>query len=184
MVILASSSPRRKELLKKLIPDFEVIPADIDENESFVSPYNLPYDLSKRKAYEVFKSHPDDVVIACDTIVIFNDEIFGKPLNEADAKRMLKSLSNNSHVVLSGYTIISKNFEVSKTIKTTVLFNKLDEELIDSYIASGSPMDKAGAYGCQDKDYPLVSSIVGSFDNVMGFPSESIKRDLKRLRVI
>ena len=184
MIILASSSPRRKMLLSKIIPNFIIETSDIDEEETFLSSESLSYDLSKLKAYEVFHKHPHDVVIACDTVVIFNGIIFGKPKDEEDAFRMLKILSSNKHVVLSSYTIISKNFEVSKTIKSFVYFNKLDDDKIRRYIASGSPMDKAGSYGCQDKEFDLIKKIDGSVDNVMGFPTEAIKKTLKDFKVI
>lgn len=93
---------------------------------------------------------------------------------------MLKNLSNNHHVVLTSYTIISKDYETNKTVKSVVYLNDLSEETIEKYIASGSPMDKAGAYGCQDEEFNLIKKIVGSFDNVMGLPTESITRDLKK----
>ena len=99
----------------------------------------------------------------------------GKPKSVEDAKRMLRSLSGEKHVVISGYTYISKEKEVTRTVRTYVYFNKLSEELIDKYVASGSPMDKAGAYGIQDSDFNLVNHIEGSFDNVIGLPVEDIQ---------
>lgn len=184
MIILASTSPRRKQLLKKIVDDFKIESADIDENEEFLTPDFLSYDLARLKAYEVYRKFPDDIVIACDTIVIFNGEIYGKPKDKIDAYRMLKNLSNNHHVVLTSYTIISRNFEINRTVKSTVYLNDLKEETIKNYIASGSPMDKAGAYGCQDEEFNLIRKIVGSFDNVMGFPTESISRELKKFNLI
>ena len=184
MIILASSSPRRQQLLKKITSDFKICVSNIDENEPFLSSSTLSYDLPKLKAYEIYKNNPDDVVIACDTIVVFNNKVFGKPRDEKEAKEMLTSLSNNTHIVLTSYTIISKYFEISRTIKSRVTFNSLSEKTIDEYIKTGSPMDKAGAYGCQDERFNLIKNINGSFDNVMGFPTESIKKELKRLRVL
>lgn len=184
MIILASTSPRRKQLLKKIVDDFQIQGADIDENEDFLTPDFLSYDLARLKAYEVYRKFPNDVIIACDTIVVFNEEIYGKPKDKDDAYRMLKNLSNNHHIVLTSYTIISKNFEINRTIKSTVYLNELDEKTIEKYIATGSPMDKAGGYGCQDEQFNLVKKIVGSFDNVMGFPTESIARELKKFNII
>lgn len=185
MFILASKSPRRKEILSKIIKDFEIIEAHIDERSVNLPAYQLSYDLCKRKAYDVFSSHLNDVVIACDTIVVYKGEIFNKPADEKDAYRMLKTLSNNHHIVLSSYTIISKDFEINKTVRSDVYFNDLSDELITSYIKSGSPMDKAGAYGIQDNEkYPLIKKIIGSFDNIKGLPIEDLTKDLKRLKLI
>jgi septum formation protein len=177
MFILASKSPRRQELIKKLVPDFICISPDVDENIT-CSPSALPSEISKLKAYKVFASHPDDVVLACDTIVINDGEIYGKPKNYEDAKRMLKALSGKTHIVLSGYTLISKEKEITRTIKSKVTFNELSEQTISSYLASGSPFDKAGAYGIQDSSFHLIKKIAGSFDSVMGLPTEDIKKYL------
>lgn len=175
MLILASKSPRRKELLRKICDDFAIISPDIDENESRKNPHDHPLDVSRLKAYEVFKKHPHDDILACDTVVIIDSLILGKPQDEIDAYRMLRMLSGKRHIVLSGYTFINSSKEISRTVKTEVYFKELSDELITSYIKTGSPFDKAGAYGIQD-GFDLVDHIVGSFDNVMGFPSEDIKK--------
>ena len=175
MIILASASPRRKELIKMLTNDFIVIPSDVDESIIHTEPHALPAELSKLKAYSIFSSYPNDTVIACDTIVILDGKIMGKPKSKEDAKRMLQELSNRKHVVISGYTYINKEKEITRTVRTYVYFNKLSEETIDAYIKSGSPMDKAGAYGIQDEEFNLVNHIEGSFYNVVGFPVEDIK---------
>ena len=175
MLILASESPRRKELIKKIVKDFTVIPANIDESSLHIPPHDLPGELSKLKAYDVFAKYPNDEVLACDTVVILHGELMGKPKSKEDAKRMLKALSGEKHVVISGYTYISKEKEVTRTVRTYVYFNNLSDELIDEYIATGSPMDKAGAYGIQDEKFNLVHHIEGSFDNVIGLPVEDIR---------
>ncbi len=181
MLILASSSPRRQELLRLITDDFIVIPSKYDESlHPNLDNADLAYDLARLKAYQVYKSHVDDIVLACDTIVVLKDEVLGKPKDEEDAKRMLRLLSGKKHVVLSGYTIISKKYEISKTIKTNVYFNKLSESQIEEYIKKHQPLDKAGAYGIQD-DFPLISHIEGSYYNVMGLPIEDIKRSLRLL---
>ena len=175
MIILASKSPRRRELIKKLTNEFTVIPSDVDESLLVTTPHDLPGELSKLKAYSIFSKYPNDTVLSCDTVVILNNELMGKPHSEKEAKEMLKKLSGKKHVVISGYTFINKNVEITRSVKTYVYFNELSDELIDAYIKSGSPMDKAGAYGIQDREFNLVNHIEGSFDNVMGLPTEDIK---------
>lgn len=174
MIILASESPRRRELIKKITNEFTVIPANIDESVLHIAPHDLPGELSKLKAYDVFAKYPNDKVLACDTVVILDGELMGKPHTKEKASEMLHKLSGRKHVVISGYTLISKDKEITRTVRTYVYFNKLSDELIDRYIASGSPMDKAGAYGIQDKEFDLVNHIEGSFDNVIGLPTEDI----------
>ena len=176
MIIVASESPRRKELIKKITKEFTVIPANIDESVLHIPACDLPGELSKLKAYDIFAKYPNDKVLACDTVVIIDGQILGKPHSKEQASEMLHKLSGRKHVVISGYTIISKEKEVTRTVRTYVYFNKLSDELIDAYIATGSPMDKAGAYGIQDKEFDLVNHIEGSFDNVIGLPTEDIKQ--------
>ncbi len=176
MIILASESPRRKELIKKIVKDFTVIPANVDESSLHIPACDLPGELSKLKAYDVFAKYPNDTVLACDTVVILDGVVMGKPHTKEKASEMLHKLSGKRHVVISGYTFVNKNVEITKTVRTYVYFNKLSDELIDKYIATGSPMDKAGAYGIQDKEFDLVNHIEGSFDNVMGLPTEDIKK--------
>lgn len=176
MIILASESPRRKELIKKLTSDFTVIPANIDESVLHIPACDLPGELSKLKAYDVFAKYPNDTVLACDTIVVLDGEVMGKPHTKEKASEMLHKLSGKKHVVISGYTFISKEKEITRTVRTYVYFNKLSDELINKYIESGSPMDKAGAYGIQDKEFDLVNHIEGSLYNVIGLPVEDIKK--------
>lgn len=173
MFILASSSPRRKELLKKLIPEYAILVPDVDERILDLSPSDLAAEESKIKAYAISSLHPHDEVLACDTIVVLDGKILGKPKDEADAITMLKEESGKRQIVLSGYTYIGKGKEITRTVATEVYFNELSDELIRDYVATKKPLDKAGAYGIQD-GYPLVDHIVGSFDNVMGLPTEDI----------
>ena len=175
MIILASESPRRRELIKKITKEFTVIPANIDESVLHIPACDLTGELSKLKEYDVFAKYPNDKVLACDTVVIIDGQILGKPHSKEQAKEMLQRLSGRKHVVISGYTIISKEKEITRTVRTYVYFNKLSDELIDAYIATSSPMDKAGAYGIQDREFDLVNHIEGSFDNVIGLPTEDIK---------
>lgn len=182
MLILASSSPRRKLLLKKVVEDFSICVPDYDERSLHLPPESLALEESKMKAYAVFSSHPQDEILACDTIVVLKGKVLGKPKDEEDAIAMLLEESGQIQTVLSGYTYLREGKEISRTVATKVLFNPLTEAQIREYVATKKPLDKAGAYGIQD-DYPLIASIQGSFDNVMGLPTEDlIKHVLPFLR--
>ncbi len=183
MLILASSSPRRRELLHQVTSEFKVIAPQIDEKSIRASDSGLPLEISKMKAYEVFLKHSKDTILACDTIVYFKKRKLGKPTTPEEAKTMLRLLSGQTHKVISGYTLMASGFEVNRTVVTKVTFNLLDEALIDAYVNSGSPMDKAGAYGIQDEAFPLVKKIEGSYHNVMGLPLEDILSVIKKLRI-
>lgn len=179
MFILASSSPRRKELLKKLIDDFVIISPNIDERilDSSFSPAKLSLEESKIKAYSIKASHPDDEILSCDTIVVLDGAALGKPLDEKDAFEMLKKESGKKQVVLSSYTYIGKGKEISRTVRSYVYFNELNDEQILSYIKNYQPFDKAGSYGIQD-NAGLISRIEGSYDNIMGLPTEDIAKHI------
>lgn len=179
MLILASQSPRRRELLQLITDDFSVIPADIDEDVVVKVPSDLAKELSKMKAYEVFKTHQNDTILAVDTIVVIDGKVLGKPRSKAEARRMLETLSGRKHHVISGYTLLNQTREINANAVTEVYFNSLDDETIEKYIESGSPFDKAGAYGIQDESFKLVDRIVGSYYNVMGLPVEELKKYLK-----
>ena len=178
MFILASGSPRRKELLRKIVEEFVIIVPNVDESLLHVDAKDLPAEESKAKAYAIASLHPEDEVLACDTVVVLDGEVLGKPKDEEDAKAMLRRQSGRKEIVLSGYTYIGRGKEITATVATEVYFNELSEELIEAYVQTKSPLDKAGAYGIQD-GFPLIKEIRGSFDNVMGLPTEDI---LKRLR--
>ena len=176
MIILASQSPRRRELIKNITTEFTVIPSNVDESIIHVPACDLPGELSKLKAYDIFNRYPNDIVLACDTVVILEGEVLGKPHTPEKAKEMLRKLSGKKHVVISGYTYVSREKEITRTVRTYVYFNKLSEELIDKYVATGSPLDKAGAYGIQDKEFDLVNHIEGDYNNVIGLPVDDIKK--------
>ena len=181
MFILASSSPRRKELLAKLIKNYTIIVPNVDERSLDLPPNELAAEESKLKAYAISALYPNDEVLACDTIVVLDDKILGKPADEEDAKRMLRAQSGKRQIVLSGYTYIGKGKEITRTVATEVYFKELSDELIVDYVKNKKPLDKAGAYGIQD-GYPLVDHIEGSYDNVMGLPTEDIARHVFNLR--
>lgn len=181
MIILASQSPRRKELLSKLINEYEIIPSDIDES---LYPIN---ELSLRKAMDIAKKYPNDIIIAADTLVYLDNEILGKPHNENEAIKMLKKLSNRKHEVKTLYTIycLNKKIEITKEVVSEVYFNDLSDELISSYVKSKSPLDKAGAYGVQDNErFPIINKTVGSFSNIVGLPIEELEKDLRKINII
>ena len=184
MVILASSSPRRRELMKQITVDYKIITSDIDEEKSYsLSPLEAVLDIAKRKGECVRKDHPHDLVISADTIVVLNNEIIGKPKDEEDAKRILRKLSNNKHEVITAYCLFKEDIFIEKYVSSYVVFNYLSDELIDRYIKTKSPPDKAGAYGVQDNnEYHIIKEVIGSIDNVIGFPVKEIKEDFDKIK--
>ncbi|MGN1104873.1 MAG: Maf family protein [Candidatus Coproplasma sp.] len=178
MVILASASPRRRELLTQVFPKFEIIPAKGKESaDKGLPPEEYVCALAEQKCSEVFSSHPDCLVIGCDTIVVFDGKVLGKPKDEADAVKTLKALSGKTHQVLTGVCIRTRQKKLVKADVTEVTFNQLSDEFIKSYVESGSPMDKAGSYGIQDGG--VVGSYFGSYTNVVGLPVELVKAMVK-----
>ncbi len=172
-LILASNSPRRQQLLKDAGLDFIVIPSTESENiDKNLPPTSYAETLSYLKAKNVFDKHKN-VVIGADTIVVFNGEILGKPKDEQDAFLTLKKLSNNTHQVITAYTIISERKRLTSYEITSVTFNDLSNDLIIDYIKKVKPFDKAGSYGIQD-GYPLVKSYDGDYDNIVGLPTKKI----------
>lgn len=171
-VILASASPRRKELMQLICPSFRVIPADCGEAvPEAMGAKDVPGFLSYQKCKCISKVYQNAVVIGCDTVVTTADgEILGKPKDREDAKRMLRLLSGRMHTVDTGVSI-SRNGHIDTFTETTkVWFRELSDEEIDDYIATGEPMDKAGAYGIQGEGTLLVDKIEGDFFNVVGLP--------------
>lgn len=178
-IILASASPRRQELLKLIFNSFDIIPADIDENISDDTPIDLrPEKIAERKAFHIAASHPDSVVIGCDTAVIADEIMLGKPEDERDAIKMLKMLSGRVHKVITGNCLVYRGRVKSFSVVTEVEFYDLDDEEIDSYIATGDWRDKAGAYGIQGKAGLFVKRINGDYNNVVGLPCAELSRQL------
>jgi septum formation protein len=171
-IILASGSPRRRELLERFnIPGLEVIPASGEEKpHPELDPAGLVDVLAAAKAREVYEKNPDALVIGADTVVACSGEVLGKPKDVQDARRMLKMLSNRAHEVLTGVTIMSPIGGARGVEKTLVHFRWLSGREIDAYIASGEPMDKAGAYGIQGLASLFVDRIEGDYFNVVGLP--------------
>jgi septum formation protein len=172
-LILASKSPRRKHLLEQAGLKFSVIPSDFAEDSVTLSdPVSYVRELAEFKALDISQKHPDSWVIGADTIVLSDNHVLGKPGSKDEARQMLKRLSGNKHQVLTGYCIccMGKEQLFSETVHTEVRFKMLRPEEIDWYIETGEPLDKAGAYAIQGIGSFLVSSIDGSYTNVVGLP--------------
>ena len=180
--ILASTSPRRIELLNQLDLNFEVITPIIEEIKD--APIrDLSIINSFKKAYSVAKNFRNKFVAGFDTVVIIDDKVLGKPYNENDAYQMLKMLSGKKHYVITGLTILNLNLdiEIKKSVTTEVYFKTLTEEEIKWYISTKEPFDKAGGYGIQGKGSFMVSKIIGSYTNVVGLPLAEFITILKEL---
>lgn len=184
-VILASQSPRRKQLLEMLGLEFQVIPAKGEETiPPDAGPAETVRSLSRQKAAAVAAgADAEDVIIAADTIVWYGDMILGKPRSEQEAARMLSGLSGNTHHVYTGVTVRKGDKVLSGAECTAVRFRKLSGREIDAYIATGEPMDKAGAYGIQGAACLFVEGIEGDYFNVVGLPLCRLGKMLKELGV-
>ena len=183
-LILASNSPRRREILTEAGFDIEIIPSTFEENISGKTPDQTVKDFAHSKAKEVFDrlGDKDAVVLGADTVVSLEGVILGKPKNEQDAVNMLTSLSGKAHQVWTGYCIYSSQKVIVEAVKTDVIFNDLSTSKIEQYVATGKPLDKAGAYGIQD-GFDLVKGYNGSYFNVVGLPLEEIQDKLKQLLI-
>ena len=186
-MILASGSPRRKELLEMFrLENLHIIPAQGEEvPHPELSPDKLVRELSRCKAAEVAALHAeaDDVVIGADTVVVLDNTVLGKPKDTADAKRMLSALSGRAHTVFTGVTVIRGDTVLSHAERTEVHFRPLSEDEIDRYIATGDPMDKAGSYGVQGYAALFVEKLEGDFFNVMGLPLCRLALMLKEIGI-
>lgn len=181
-VILASGSPRRKELLKLIFNDFQVVPTNSDENFSDkIDVLKVPEILAERKVKSIEKSYPDSLIIGCDTCVILNNRIFGKPLNYGEAKSMLSELSGKVHEVVTGCCIYFNDTKYTFSVNTKVEFYPLSLSEIDDYINTGEPFDKAGGYGIQGYGSLFVKNIIGDYFNVIGLPVARLKREIDKI---
>lgn len=180
---LASASPRRKELLERAGYLVEIISFSyIEDNERHLSPEALVMEQAQGKAHGVHVPLDEErILISADTIVVLEGHILGKPKDEREAKEMLSALSGRSHDVLTGVTIVKGQWENTFYVKTTITFQELSSTMIDSYVASGSPLDKAGAYGLQELDERWIKAVHGSYSNVVGLPMEALEERLKLL---
>ncbi len=170
-IILASASPRRRELMSTAGFDFTVEVSDVDESvPDGTPPQEAALITARRKTAAVAKKHPDCIVVGADTIVVLDNEIMGKPADRADAKKMITSLSGRTHTVITGVCVMCGGMEISFAESTGVEFYALTEKEIDAYVATGECDDKAGAYGIQGKGCVLVRGINGDYFNVVGLP--------------
>lgn len=178
-LILASGSPRRRELLAQIRKDFTVEPSLFGEGERGLSARDTVSLFAREKAKEVHARFPAAAVLGADTVVSLDGVILGKPADKADAARMLRLLSGRTHSVLTGVCLIAGGKIYETVCETEVTFFPLGEALIERYVQSGLPLDKAGAYGIQD-GYPLAERIAGSYTNVVGLPVEETRELLSR----
>ena len=181
-VVLASSSPRRREILAEMGIDFEVCPTDADESSVGVpSPKRLVKALSALKATPAIEAHPNAVVIGADTIVVSGGKIYGKPLTEENAVKMIRQLNGRWHVVYTGVTVAKGQRRTTFVVKSKVKFKSLTDEQIIEYVRAFKPLDKAGAYGIQDEE--IVEKYKGSYSNIVGLPKEKLAKTLARYGV-
>ena len=182
-IILASKSPRRKEILEDLGLEFEIIVADADESSDIREPKRLVETLASRKGRAVLEKLgggvSDTLIIASDTLVYADGEFLGKPRDRADAERMIRKLSGNSHSVVSGLYLFLDGKEVSAAAETRVIFDAMSDGEIAAYLDTSEPYDKAGAYAIQGKAGAYIKGIEGDYFNVVGLPVNLMKNTLK-----
>lgn len=184
-MILASKSPRRKEILENIGFNLVIKSEDIEEVSDKVEVVEKIKDIAYKKVEAVAKKYPNEYVVGADTIVEVDGDIIGKPKDEEEAKKILQRLSNRSHNVITAFSFINKSKDIciKDVVITKVYFKELSPEMIEWYIASKEPMDKAGAYGIQDKGSIFVEKIEGDFFTVMGFPIERFMKRLNELGI-
>lgn len=183
-IILASQSPRRIDLLKRIIPEFEVKISNVNEDSNgTMVPGKLVDELSYQKAEDIARQIHNGIIIGADSVVVLHNKILGKPKDANDAYQMLELLSGKVHQVYTGFTIIKKpqHIVIKDHEVTHVKFRNLEAWEIEQYIASGQPLDKAGSYGIQDDGAVFVESITGCYYNVVGLPITKIFLALKQL---
>lgn len=182
-LILASGSPRRKEILEQVGAVFLVMPSDVEEIITKEVPEEIVMELSRQKAEDVYQKleNQDVIVLGADTVVAYEGKILGKPKTKEEAKEMLRSLSGQKHFVYTGVTLVGKNSRETFYDETVVEFYPMSEEEIDAYVESGEPMDKAGAYGIQGKAAAFIKGIEGDYYNVMGLPIAKVLRNLQKM---
>ncbi len=189
MIILASQSPRRKEILKDILGDripFQCVPSHFDErtvHDSDVKIYCLKEAMGKGE--EVSRLYPDDITIASDTMVSYQGKLLGKPKDHDDALRMLRLLSGNTHEIVTAYVIRKGDMELKHRICVSHLFiEKMADAEIEAYLDTGSPYDKAGGYGVQDSEFINAKVIDGEYYTIMGLPRDALEKDLVNLGII
>ena len=180
-LILASASPRRRELISLISQDVICVPSGVEETVPLgLDVCEIPLHLAFLKAESVAEAHPDDLVIGCDTGVILEGEILGKPKDKDDARRMMKALSGKTHKVVTGCAMFYKGREAGFSNVTEVEFFELSPDEIEEYINTSEPYDKAGGYGIQGRAGLFVKGIKGDYFNVVGLPVAELNREINR----
>ncbi|NTU99447.1 septum formation inhibitor Maf [Candidatus Falkowbacteria bacterium] len=185
-IILASRSPRRKALLEQVGLDFEVRESEYEEDmQALEDPIELVKFLALKKAEDVAKHYDDAIVIGADTFVVYDNKFIGKPKDAVDAQRILKMLSGQENTIVTGFAVIDtvSGKVVNSCDKATIKIRKLSDEDIDSYIATGEPLDKAGAFGIQGVGAVIVERVDGDYHNIMGLPLSKLYDELKNMGV-
>lgn len=193
-VILASQSPRRHSLIKKIVSNFDVVAPEFDEKlDSDNYTDDVIKSLSLQKALSALNTHKQSgagiclskgcLIISADTMVVFNNKIYGKPKDELDAQKMLSDLSGNTHFVVTAITVLDSDSQeyVSDVVKTYVTFQNLSEDLIKDYVKNKKPLDKAGAYGIQEMGSEFIKNVDGDLENVIGFPTQKVRALLEQM---
>lgn len=180
-IVLASASPRRRELLKVITDEFDAVSTNADESlPDGIAPDCAAEYLSGIKAESVLKDYPDSIVLGSDTTVICGDSILGKPSNRSECREFLKMLSGKTHYVITGCTIAFRDKQSRFSVKTEVTFRDLSEDEIEKYISTDEPYDKAGGYAVQGKGALLIEKINGDYFNVVGLPISRLNIELKK----
>ncbi len=181
VLVLASQSPRRKELLGHTFLPFEVDPSDVEEITDKTIPSEVAIQLAEMKAEAVFEKRKsnNEIVIGSDTIVVLKNEILGKPIDKSDARKMLLKLSGCTHEVITGVSLINSEKSFSFYESTKVTFRDISEDLLERYLETGDSLDKAGAYGIQNQSLSFIEKVEGSYSNVVGFPVDRFLIELK-----
>ncbi len=182
-MILASKSPRRKEILEEFGFKFKIEAKETLEESKKENPKDFVMEIALEKAMVVAEDNYEEWIVAADTVVVYNNKILGKPKNEEEAKEVLKSLSSHSHEVYTGVAIVNKQKNISLTFTelTKVYFKNISDQEINWYVETKEPLDKAGSYGIQGKGSILIEKIEGDFYNVMGFPISKFYEEMKKL---
>ena len=185
-IILASTSPRRKQLLKQLGLNFEIVPSDVEEKlNPRLGPRNQVEQLALQKAEAVADQFEDAIIIGADTMVVLNNEVIGKPKDTQDAKRMLKKLRGRQHSIVTGFVLIDtlQRRTIIKSVEIKVWFRKISPQEIANYIDRDKPFDKAGAYAIQDLGSIFVEKIEGDYFGAVGLPLYTLAKELNKLGV-
>lgn len=179
-IVLASKSPRRKELLNKICDQFTI---DVPKNPEIIDNKwplkSISKHLATQKALEIYQKHPDSLIIGADTIVLIDKQILGKPKDEEDAKRMISLLSGKTHLVITGVCIIKENYLKKFSCTSKVTFKELTEQEINLYCQLKTIYDKAGAYAIQGEAKKFITKIKGDYNNIVGLPIYKLKKYLK-----